>query len=159
MRITNLLRILALVLTLLILLGTAVFLAVRWRSIPEEVPAHFDGAGRIDGYQSKGGLLVLHGMSWLMAIMLAISARVPSLWNRSFGPIRFRISAVRVGDRISVSATGLILDLTALVLTMIFSYMTVSSALCRDLGGWFLPASLALVLLPLLPLLIGALCK
>ena len=42
-------------LSLLLVLGTAVFLAVYWRSIPEEVPMHFNAAGEIDRWGSKWG--------------------------------------------------------------------------------------------------------
>ena len=42
-------------LSLLLLLGTTVFLVVSWPRIPSEVPMHFNALGEIDRWGGKGG--------------------------------------------------------------------------------------------------------
>ena len=46
-------------LSLVVLLGTAVFLVLYWRDIPQKVPMHFNAAGQIDRWGSKAELLIL----------------------------------------------------------------------------------------------------
>lgn len=42
------------------------YLAFVWNSLPEQVPTHFDGDGKPDGYSSKMGFLVLVGFLSLL---------------------------------------------------------------------------------------------
>ena len=140
-------RLALLVLTLLVLLAATVFVAVRWRSIPEQIPAHYDAAGQITDWTGKGSLISLLVLDWAMAVLVAVTARMSPEAMRKYG---IRVSAVRFGRRTVLAATGLMLDVLALVLALIFSYIIVCSALCRELGAWFLPATLAAVFLPIL---------
>ena len=140
-------RLALLVLTLLVLLAATVFVAVRWRSIPEQIPAHYDAAGHITDWTGKVSLISLLVLDWAMAVLVAVTARMSPEARRKYG---IRVSAVRFGKRTVLAATGLMLDVLALVLALIFSYIIVCSALCRELGAWFLPATLAAVFLPIL---------
>ncbi len=140
-------RLALLVLTLLVLLTTTVFVAVRWRSIPEQIPSHFDGGGHVTDWTGKGSLITLLVIDWAAAILVAVTARMSPETRKKYG---IRVSAIRVGSRTALPATGLMLDILALVLALIFSYVAVCSALCRELGAWFLPATLAAVFLPIL---------
>ena len=45
----RIIRIAAEVLCLALLLGTIVFLVIFWKNIPDSIPNHFDGLGRVDG--------------------------------------------------------------------------------------------------------------
>ena len=64
-----------------ILLAGVVYVAVRYASLPAEIPTHYNAFGEIDGWGSRGTL-------WLMpiigvvcdAIMLAVSF-FPQTWN------------------------------------------------------------------------------
>ena len=133
-------RIAAEVLSLLVLLGTVVFLTVYWKHIPDQVAAHFDGAGQVDGLSGKRSIL------WMPAVMLAVYVSlslVKTMRLRSLGR-EMRISAP--------------LTLAAMKLMMLvgFSYMTVCAALVRPLGAWFLPVFLTAAFAPTLVLLICA---
>ena len=140
-------RLILLVLTLLVLLATTVFIAVRWQNIPDQVPSHFDDAGQVTDWTGKGSLITLLVVDWAAAALVAVTARMSPETRRRFG---IRVSGLRMGERTALEATGLMLDILALVLALIFSYIAVCSALCRELGAWFLPATLAAVFLPIL---------
>lgn len=63
-------------LSLLLLLGTAVFLAAYWRRIPEEVPMHFNAAGEINRWGSKWWLLMLPVITWLVYGFLTVAEQI-----------------------------------------------------------------------------------
>lgn len=157
MTVQRVFRVVLFVLGLLVLIGTTAFLAVRWQTIPAEVPAHYDAAGHITDYDGKASILSLMVLNWILYLFLAFTARHPSMWKRSAGPLGIRISGLRFGSKTVLPATGLMLDLLAVIVALLFSYLTICSALCRELGAWFLPVTLAACLLPLLVPLIAKL--
>ena len=159
MTVQRILRLALLVLGLLVLIGTTVFIAVRWQTIPAEVPAHYDAAGHITDYDGKKSLLSVMGLNWVLYLFLAFTAHNPAMQNRSVGPFRIRVSGVRFGSKTVLPATGLMLDLLALIVALLFSYLTICSALGRELGAWFLPVTLIACLVPLLIPLITHLRK
>lgn len=125
-------------LSLLLLLGTAAFLAVYWRHIPEEVPMHFNAAGEIDRWGRRADLLPLPLLSWLMyglvtAMELILGALGSGTWTeegrreRALALLRHMASTMK------------------LLLTVVFSWITLCCALARALPTWFLPAMLAAV--------------
>ena len=147
MTLKQILRLLVVILGLLVLLGTTVFLVLRWSGIPEQIPAHFAGAGHIDGYESKDSLIGLLVLAWVFWLLMIVLARVPRLLKQNGGFMR--VNAIRFGGT-KLEPTPLSLELTALALALLFGYLTLCSALCRNLGGWFLPVSLIAVLLAML---------
>ena len=88
MTLKQILRLLVVILGLLVLLGTTVFLVLRWSGIPEQIPAHFDGAGHIDGYESKDSLIGLLVLAWVFWLLMIVLARVPRLLKQNGGFVR-----------------------------------------------------------------------
>ena len=148
----QILRLLVVILGLLVLLGTTVFLVLRWSGIPEQIPAHFDGAGHIEDYNNKNSLIGSLVIAWAAWLLMVALARFPRLLKQNGGIVR--VNALRIGA-MRLEPTPLSLELGGLVLALILCYLTVCSALCRDLGGWFIPVSLiTLVLVMLVPSLL-----
>ena len=147
MTLKQILRLLVVILGLLVLLGTTVFLVLRWSGIPEQIPAHFDGSGHIDGYESKNSLIGLLVLAWVFWLLMIVLARVPRLLKQNGGFVR--INPIRIGGT-RLEPTPLSLELTGLALALLFGYLTLCSALGRNLGSWFLPVSLIAVLLAML---------
>jgi len=137
-------RLVLLLLGILALLGATLFIVLRWDSIPAEIPAEFDGAGRPEGYQTKSSLWGMLIVGWLFFAATAVIARVPALWKKNGGFVR--VSALRIGG-VTIGANWLSMDLMSLVVSLLFSYMSVCSALCRPLGVWFLLLTFASLLL------------
>ena len=69
------------ILSPLILIGTLAFIALRWNSLPEQIPTHYDLAGNINGYGSRRTLLIMPLMGLAADLVVAITARFPRSWN------------------------------------------------------------------------------
>ena len=152
MTVKQILRIAVLLLGLFVLLGTTLFVVLRWQQIPELIPTNFDGAGHIGAYGAKSSLIGLLLVAWIAWLLMAALARFPRLMKKNGGFVR--VNAIRFGGT-RLEPTPLSLDLCALVLAALFSYLCICSMLCRDLGVWFLPVTLVAVLLAtLLPSLL-----
>jgi hypothetical protein len=132
----------------LALLGATLFVALRWEEIPAQVPANFDFAGRIESWTGKQELWIELGFGWLFTVFMALGIRFPNLGG-------MRVSALRAG-RLRVKAPAELLAVMALVIGLLFSYLAVCTALCRNLGVWCLPVALLAVLLPLVVTLLFA---
>ncbi len=122
------------VLSLLLLLGTAAFLLLYWRNIPDSVPGSYDFAGNVDGMADKWTLWMLPAISavvWV-ALSLAKTLRLRSL-----------------GKTVRIPAPPLLFAALKLVIAAGCCYAAICSALARPLGVWFLPAMLGLTFIPL----------
>lgn len=121
-------------LSVLVLLGTVVFLAVYWKRIPDRVPMRFDGRGEIVGWGAKASLLLLPVLNAVLTVALSFAKTV------NFSTLR----RVR-----RYPAPPLLFPLMSLMLTLGLSYMTVCIALVRPLGLWFTPVFPVVSMLPL----------
>ena len=65
----------------LALIIMASILIMNWRDMPSEVPAHFDGNGKVDRWGSKMELLVLPGIAIAMHFFLMVFERFPQAHN------------------------------------------------------------------------------
>ena len=101
-----------------ILLAGVVYVAVRYASLPAEIPTHYNAFGEIDGWGSRGTLWITPVIGSLCdAVMLAVSF-FPQTWNVGTSVTVFNRALVyrRVRD--------LIADLR-LSLAVMFTAMTV----------------------------------
>ena len=128
----------------LALLGTTVYTVIRYGSLPEKIPTHFDGAGLADGFGHKSGLVMLLFLSWMMFGMLTVVSFFPGLWNV---PNRNPRTLAAAADMLAVMK---------LVTTLMFCWLILCSVQGWNLGGWFLPVTMAGLFAPLLHLLIAA---
>ena len=117
---------------LLILLAVTVFVLLRWQSLPEQIPTHFDGAGQADAYSSgKGGLIMLLFTAWGMYALITVTSFFPSTWNM---PGKNRPAGLRAGaDMLAVLRVQM---------AFMFAWLLFCTAAGRDLGVWFLPVTL-----------------
>lgn len=125
-------------LSLLLLLGTTVFLVVSWPHIPAEVPMHFNALGEIDRWGGKGGLLVLPVIGWAVYVLMTVVEHFPSLWNTGV--------QITVENRARVyRLLGHLLSTLKLLTTAMFAGLTLWCPLARPLPGWFLPVVLVVL--------------
>lgn len=61
--------------------GLFVFLALQWRTLPEQIPTHFDISGNVTGYGSKWVLILLPAIGVVTDIAMAVSMRFPKSWS------------------------------------------------------------------------------
>ena len=69
------------ILSPVLLLGTIVFVLIRWPHLPDQIPTHFNLAGEVDGYGGRGILLAMPIFGLVMDAVLAIVGRFPKSWN------------------------------------------------------------------------------
>ena len=138
-------RLVLLLVGLLALLGATLFIVLRWDSIPAEIPTSYSGTGQPEEFKAKSSLWGMLIAGWLFFAATAVIARVPAMWKKNGGFVR--VSALRIGGKTLLEPNWLSMDLMSLVVALLFSYMSVCSALCRPLGAWFLPLLFASLLL------------
>ena len=129
---------------LLFLLAVTVFILSRWQSLPAEIPAHFDVAGRPEGYGPKSSLVSLLAVSWVAYGLFTVLSYFPKAWNLPVKTPR------------AYQIAGILMPVLGLVLALIFGWVSLCSALGRGLGAWFLPAVLAGIGVPVLILIVGS---
>ena len=70
------------VLSLGILVCTAVALAVLWRRLPDRIPLRYDFSGNITGYGGKASILIMPIISSLFYILISVVEHMPpESWN------------------------------------------------------------------------------
>lgn len=74
-------RLITNIISVILMSGYIVFLAVKWRSIPETVPTHFDAMGQPDAWGSKVSLIAEPIFMAALFFVLVIAERFPSAWN------------------------------------------------------------------------------
>ena len=69
------------ILCLIVLIGITIYLIIRWNAMPKLIPTHYDFAGNVDSYGSKGSVLMMPIMSWVLYILITVLEMFPALWN------------------------------------------------------------------------------
>ena len=65
----------------LMLAGVWIYVLVRWSSLPEKLPGHYNFAGEIDRWGSRGELLSVPVVMLVLCILLSVVERFPNIWN------------------------------------------------------------------------------
>lgn len=121
-----------------LLLGILVFLALRWRDIPDRIPGHYNAAGVVDRWGKKGELLVVPIISWIMYIGMTLVECFPHIWN----------TGARVTKQNEARVYRIIKNLIGtmkLLFVLNFTSLTMNSSFSRALPQWHLPVLLMLV--------------
>ena len=131
---------------LLMLLAATAFVLLRWQSLPEQIPTHFDAAGQADAYGSKGSLIMLLLTAWGLYALITVTSFFPSTWNV---PGKNRPAGLRAAaDTLAVMRVQF---------AFMFAWLLFCSAVGRDLGVWFLPVTLGGITLNLAICIVRAL--
>lgn len=69
------------VLAPVILLGSFVYLLLLMHTLPERIPSHYNTAGEITGYSSRGALLIMPAVALVTDLIMVIVGRFPQSWN------------------------------------------------------------------------------
>lgn len=118
------------ILCLIVLIGITIYLIIRWNSMPKLIPTHYDFAGNVDSYGSKGSVLMMPIMSWVLYILITVIEMFPALWNTGVKVTeenKFRVYAI----------LRLMLDIIKFIIVVSFAYITICSVEFMPLGRWF----------------------
>lgn len=125
-------------LCLALLGGSALWLLLRWNTIPARVPGHYGIGGLPDRWTGKASLWSLPAVGAVLYALLHTAEHFPALWN----------TGVPVTDQNRRRVYGILYGLLStqkLLLCAVFAYLTLRSARASTLPGWFLPVFLLLV--------------
>jgi len=134
----NALDILEAIVSLSCLVGVAAYLILAWRTIPDQIPGHYNAAGEIDRWGDKSELIVLPIISWLMYGLITLIERFPQVWN----------TGVRITEENRTEVYRLLKNLIAVVkmfVLLMFGSLTVISSLGLNLPVWYVLGFLALL--------------
>lgn len=132
-----------------ILLFTAsiIYIIVSFGSLPDKIPAHFNGAGEVDRYGSKFELLVLPSIGLILWVFLEIVERKPHIHNY---PSRLNETNVEAFYMISRKMLNVIKNLCLLLFAYI-SFETVQIGLgeAESISNWLLPIIIVGMFVPM----------
>lgn len=123
-------------LSLILLIGIVLFLALTWRGIPDRIPGHYDASGAVNRWAGKGELLIPLLTGWILYLVVTAVARAPQTWNTGV-----RITAEN-RDRVYAVLRNL-LSTVKLLMAAVCAFLTVYMARALPLPVWFLPAFLS----------------
>ncbi|MFJ7408335.1 MULTISPECIES: DUF1648 domain-containing protein [unclassified Lysinibacillus] len=131
-----------------------IFIISQWSTLPEEIPAHFNGAGEVDRWGSKIEVFILPGIGIFLWIFLGLLEKVPYMHNY---PSRLNESNVEAFYLNSRKLCNEIKNF-CLILFAVISCEIVLVALGKvdGLGWWFLPVVLIGTGIPIVKGLIAA---
>lgn len=121
-----------------LLIGIIIYLILRWDSIPDKIPGHYNAAGAVDRWGDKKELLILPIITSILYILLTAVENLPKIWN----------TGVRVTEQNKKRVYRTLkkaLETEKLLMVAVFSFITINSSLSRTFPTWFLPVSLLLV--------------
>ncbi len=129
------------------LAGLWILTLVNYSDLPDTIPTHFNGAGKVDNYGGKATLFMLPIIATLAYIGLTVLNNYPHIFNY---PTKLTAENAL---RQYTSATRMIRYLK-FVIVLVFSlivFMTLRTAAgeSEGLGAWFLPFTLGLIFIPL----------
>ena len=118
------------VLGLVMLIGTPLYLAIRWPSIPDKLPMHYNFAGEIDRWGGKGEILFLVVMVWILYLMISLVEHFPSVWNTGV--------QVTPENRMRVYRTlKYMVKTLKLAMTLVFTFLIFNTVAGIPLPEWF----------------------
>lgn len=109
------------IICILLFLGVAIYLGVTWQDIPDKIPGHYNAAGVVDRWGSKGELLVLPNVALILYIGMTVLEFFPQAWNTGV------TITPENQDRVYRVLKNMV-GTMKLLLTGIFTFITINSA-------------------------------
>lgn len=111
---------------------------ISWKTIPAEIPGHYNAAGEVDKIADKNSLIVILAVGWSMFIGLSLLEKFPQIWNTGIQVTEqnkekvYRILKTMIGTM-------------KLLLVLVFSYLALHLTTGENLSPLFLPVFLILI--------------
>ena len=128
----------------IIVLLIAVGMVIKYLPLlPDTIPTHFNAAGEVDGYGSKGSLLILPIVSIVLYLMLTILSRFPQIYN-------YPTEITEDNAQYQYENARKLMIYLKVEIIVVFTFIegeTINSALnsTTGLGLWFLPICLVVI--------------
>ncbi|QUW20267.1 DUF1648 domain-containing protein [Sporosarcina sp. Marseille-Q4063] len=130
------------VITLAAFVGTIVYLISSWTIIPSEIPAHYNAAGEVNRWGSKGEILILPITALLMWIGMTFLEKFPHVYNY--------MNLTKDNARAQYLNGRLLVNVLKNECVLLFSYLTwkgiqVAIGEHDSLGAWSSPVFLLII--------------
>jgi uncharacterized membrane protein len=119
-------------LTLVILLGSIIYLITSWSSIPDTLPSHYNANGVVDDWSGKGSLITMPIISVILYAGLTILIFIPNIWN-------VPVEITEKNRTFIYENIITMLIIMKLIIISNFTYITICSAIESSLNNFFLP--------------------
>ena len=126
------------VLCLLVLVGISIYLMVRWNSLPDQVPGHYNAQGTVDRWGSKGELLTLPIVSFILYIGITVLEKYPAIWNTG-------VKVTEENKERVYRALKSMIGTSKLTVVLCFGFLQINSMNGTALPWFFLPVFLLLL--------------
>lgn len=123
------------------------YLLLNWGNIPEEIPAHFNGAGEVDRWGSKMELIILPIIGVFLLLILALFEKAPHMHNYPNRVDESNVEQFYLNSRKMLNAIKNMCLVTFAIL--IVQIVRVSLGHIDGLGSWLLLVVLAILLIPI----------
>ena len=114
----------------ILLIGTLIYLIVRWNAIPDQIPTHYNAAGEIDSWGGKGMVWLLVVISWGLYLGITFVGRFPELWNTG-------VKITKTNKEKVYRLIKYLIGTSKLILITVFTLLIVFSTLAKPLPLWF----------------------
>lgn len=123
------------------------YILVMWGKLPEETPAHFNGAGEVNRWGSKIEVLIMPFIGIFLWIFLGVLERAPHMHNYPARLNESNVEAFYLNSRIIVNE----IKNLCLILFAAISFQMIRIALggVESIGWWFLPLVLIGTAIPI----------
>ena len=118
------------ILSLLVLIGTILYLIIFWKTIPQKIPGHYNGNGIIDRWGNKSELIIPLVIGIIMYLGLSFVERCTKIWN-------IGVEVNEINREKVYSLTRELLITSKFFLTLNFSFLTINSSLSLNLPNWY----------------------
>lgn len=118
------------ILSLLVLIGTILYLIIFWNTIPQKIPGHYNGNGIIDRWGNKSELIIPLVIGIIMYLGLSFVERCTKIWN-------IGVEVNEINREKVYSLTRELLITSKFFLTLNFSFLTINSSLSLNLPNWY----------------------
>lgn len=125
-------------LSLLCLIGAAVYLIISWDKIPAEIPGHYNAAGEVDKISNKNSLIINLALGWILFIGISVIEKFPQVWN----------TGIQITEQNKEKVYSILKNMIGtmkLLVALVFSYLTVQTTTGGNLPLLFLPVFLILM--------------
>jgi uncharacterized membrane protein len=126
------------IITILILIGMYAYLFLKWSTIPDQIPGHYNAAGEIDRWGNKSELITLPILSTILYLLLTAVLLFPSLWN-----LPGKVTENNINEM--YSNVRYLLVIMKLLIMALFFYIMYNGTKAQALPPVFLPIVLVII--------------
>lgn len=108
------------------------YLIIRWSSIPERVPSHYNASGVVNAWSEKSTLILVPIVCLILYLLLTVESFFPSMLN-------IPVKITEKNYLLVTQCKRSLICYLKLVVVVTFSYISICTASSRPLGVIFLP--------------------